>query len=404
MKQDTRTPAATDNLQILEGARRTSFLQDAMDKLPLSGFREFDRLALLVPGVAPPPQSTGIEGPEVSPTVGTPGQLVVNGLSGRQNNYTVDGSDNNDEMLGVRRQGYVDVSPQPIESIQEFQALTAAGDVQFGRGIAGQINVQTLSGGYELHGQAFGFLTSGDWNGRDFFFQNVARGAAGPPLMRQSDGARVLLDSNPIATLLPTGGNAAATRSDTGVAGGGTLRPLRLAFYGAYERRNSNSYGEYHFAVPTVAERAIGRPGGGPGDTGFVAGGTSFFPASLPGNAIFSLYPFPNNPAGPYGANTFTDEIGQFQRGRLYVLKLDRHIGSSGNLSGRYNRTSEHSKLPVTGGALDSAIAPRILNENLAFFINSPLLALAPLRGARATSVTRISIGRTGMDFSDVGG
>jgi hypothetical protein len=404
LKQEAQTAIATNSLQLLEGARRTSFLQGVMDRLPLSGFREFDRLALLVPGVAPPPQVTGIEGPEISPTVGSPGQVVVNGLSGRQNNYTVDGSDNNDELLGVRRQGYVDLSPQPLESIREFQVLTAVGDVQFGRGIAGQINVQTLSGGFELHGQAFGFLTSSDWNGRDFFFQNVSRGGSGPPLVRQSDNAPVLLDSNPLATHVPTGGNAAYTRSDTGLAGGGTLRPMRLAFYGAYERRNSNSYGEYNYSVPTVAERAIGRPGGGPGDVGFRASSTSFFPSSLPGNAIFSLYPFPNNPAGPYGANTYTDQISQYQRGRLYILKLDRHIGSSGNISGRYNRTSEHSNLPVTGGALDSAIAPRILNQNLAFFINLPTLALSPLRGTRASSVTRVSIGRTGMDFSDVGG
>jgi hypothetical protein len=397
------TPTETDSLQLFEGARRANFGKDLMYQLPLPGFREFDRLALLVPGVAPPPQTSGIEGPEVSPTVGSPGQAVVNGLSARQNNYTVDGSDNNDELLGVRRQGYVDSSPQPIESLDEFQVLTAAGDVQFGRGIGGQINAQTRSSSFELHGQAFGFLTS-DWNGRDFFFQNISHGVPGPGLTRQSDGAAALFDSNPIGTRLATTGNSPYTRSDAGLAGGGTLRRLRLAYYGAYERRNSNAYDEYNYAVPTLAERAIGGPGGGPGDAGFRVSGSSFFPSTLPGNAVFSFYPFPNNAAGPYGANTYTALTNQYQRGRLYVLKLDRAIGSSGVVSGRYNRTSEHSKLPVTGGALDSAIAPRVLNQNLAFFINSPALALSPVRGARVSSVTRLSFGRTGMDFSDVGG
>jgi hypothetical protein len=181
------------------------------------------------------------------------------------------------------------------------------------------------------------------------------------------------------------------------------LRQIGRFFYGAYERRNSNRYNEYNFAVPTVAQRAIGGPGGGAGDTGFTAG-SSFFPSSLPGNAIFSLYPVPNNPAGPYGASTYTAQYPEFQRGRLYTFKLEHRLGSTGTISGRYNRTSEHSRIPVTGNALDSSIAPRILNQNLAFYINSPWLALSPRRNTGVSSVTRLSFGRTGMDFSDVVG
>jgi hypothetical protein len=397
-----RQPETSSNpVQVLEGARRTSFLPNVMEELPLAGFRDFDRLALLAPGVARAPQSGRASGPEVAPTVGTPGQVAVNGLSGRQNNYTVDGSDDNDEMLGVRRQGFVNTSPQPLESIQEFQVLTAAGDTEFGRGIAGQINVQTRSGGFEQHGQAFGFLTDNGWNARDFFYQNIARGGVGPPITRQSDGATVLLNGSPIPTRTPAEGNGPYSRSDVGISAGGALRPLGLFYYGAYERRNSNGYGEYNFAVPTVGQRAIGGPTGGSGDTGIGAG---FFPASLPGNAIFSLYPLPNNPAGVYGPNSYTAQYPDYQRGRLYAFRLERRLGSAGSISGKYNRTSEHSTLPVTGNALDSAIAPRVLNQNLAFFLNSPWLPILPHKSKGVSSVTRFSWGRTGMDFSDVRG
>ena len=39
----------------------------------------------------------------------------MNGLRSRANNFTVDASDNNDEDIGVRRQGFFTLVPQPIE-------------------------------------------------------------------------------------------------------------------------------------------------------------------------------------------------------------------------------------------------------------------------------------------------
>ena len=87
--------------------------------------RSFDELALLVPGVASAPEAIGNNvGPGVGPGVGTTGQFSVNGLNSRSNNFMVDGSDNNDEDIGVRRQGFFSLVPQPIESIQEFQIIT----------------------------------------------------------------------------------------------------------------------------------------------------------------------------------------------------------------------------------------------------------------------------------------
>ena len=67
--------------------------------LPLGALtltRTFDELALLLPGVAPPPQTIGNgSGPGVGAGIGSAGQFSVNGLRSRANNFTVDGSDNN---------------------------------------------------------------------------------------------------------------------------------------------------------------------------------------------------------------------------------------------------------------------------------------------------------------------
>jgi hypothetical protein len=101
-----------------DGRRGGSFNEEEVSTLPLGAttrIRTFDELALLLPGVAPPPQTLGsVAGPGVGPGVGSAGQFAVNGLRSRANNFTVDGSDNNDEDIGVRRQGFVALIPQPI--------------------------------------------------------------------------------------------------------------------------------------------------------------------------------------------------------------------------------------------------------------------------------------------------
>jgi hypothetical protein len=93
----------------VDARRSGSFSAEEITSLPLGGTtfaRTFDELALLLPGVAPPPQTLGsVAGPGVGAGVGSAGQFSVNGLRSRANNFTVDGSDNNDEDIGVRRQG-----------------------------------------------------------------------------------------------------------------------------------------------------------------------------------------------------------------------------------------------------------------------------------------------------------
>src|SRR5256885_5517502 len=124
---------------------------------------------MLCLGAPPPPQTLGsVAGPGVGAGVGTAGQFAVNGLRSRANNFTVDGSDNNDEDVGVRRQGFVALAPQPIESLQEFQIITALADARFGRNIGGQVNALTKSGGTQNHGMFYGFLTNDAFNARDF--------------------------------------------------------------------------------------------------------------------------------------------------------------------------------------------------------------------------------------------
>lgn len=103
-------------------------------ELPLSAGRNINNLAVLSPNAFRAPGSSGIS---------------VNGQRARNNNFTIDGSDNNDVSVTIPTIG---LAP---EAVQEFQIQTNPYNAEFGRNSGGQINVTTKSGTNEFHGQAF---------------------------------------------------------------------------------------------------------------------------------------------------------------------------------------------------------------------------------------------------------
>lgn len=103
-------------------------------ELPLSAGRDINNLAVLSPNAFRAPGSSGIS---------------VNGQRARNNNFTIDGSDNNDISVTIPTVG---LAP---EAVQEFQIQTNPYNAEFGRNSGGQINVITKSGTNEFHGQAF---------------------------------------------------------------------------------------------------------------------------------------------------------------------------------------------------------------------------------------------------------
>ncbi|HYP28071.1 MAG TPA: carboxypeptidase-like regulatory domain-containing protein [Blastocatellia bacterium] len=357
--------------------------------LPLAGIRTFDQLALLEPGVVPPPLAIGgVVGPGVGPGVGTSGQFSVNGLRSRANNFTIDGSDNNDEDIGVRRQGFTTLVPQPIESIQEFQIATLLPLPEFGRNMGAQVNAVSRSGGVGFHGIAYGFLTDRRLMARDVF--DFEGGPAEFAL--RSRGRQVLLNGQPLTVDNPVGGENPFTRAQYGFVLGGPIARQRTHFFVAFEREDINASKESHFAVPTVADRGLFRRG----DVGLrTVNNDPVFPASLTGSAFFSLFPFPNNPLGPYGDYTYTEVLPADADGNIFSVRLDHNIGQDHLLTGRYNFTQDRTILPVTGEALFSSLEPRVRTQNLSLFFNSAL-------SSRSSNQLRLSYGRTNLEFDEV--
>jgi hypothetical protein len=383
-----------------------AFTEEEVSTLPLGSStftRTFDELTFLLPGVAPPPQTLGsVAGPGIGAGVGSAGQFSVNGLRSRANNFTVDGSDNNDEDIGVRRQGFFSLVPQPIESIREYQAITLLAPAQFGRNIGAQVNAVSKSGGSEHHGTLYGFLNTNQLNARNPF--DTANGNDTFAL-RAGNNQPVLLDLAPLTVRNESGGEDSFTLGQTGFVLGGPLKRERIFYFISAEGTRANATREESFAVPTVEQRGFG----GSGATGLPLGlfdpNEPFraFPTSVDGDAIFSLFPFPNNPSGIYGANTFTQALPSGGRGVIASFKIDGNFklgGREQTITERYNFTEDSRFIPVTGGAIFSTLKPRVRTQNNSFYLNSELSGANSMRPI--FNQVRLSYGRTSLNFAEV--
>jgi hypothetical protein len=92
--------------------------------------------------------------------------VSVNGQDSRNNNYLLDGANNNDDVIGQRAGTQ---ARTPLEAIQEFQVITSQFDAEFGRTTGAVINAITKQGTNSFHGSAFAFLQDASMTAEDFF-------------------------------------------------------------------------------------------------------------------------------------------------------------------------------------------------------------------------------------------
>lgn len=115
-------------------------------ELPLAG-RRYTELALLAPGVANANLNAVTRGP---------GWFVANGNYHTQNNFLLDGVDNNQGTTNAQALSAQVVQPSP-DSIAEFKVQTNSYSAEFGRSAGGVVNVSIKSGSNDLHGSAWYF-------------------------------------------------------------------------------------------------------------------------------------------------------------------------------------------------------------------------------------------------------
>jgi hypothetical protein len=129
----------------------TVISQQELENLPLNG-RQFANVAVLAPGT--------MLGYNNDPT--KPGQLVVqlNGGTGRNVNYVMDGGDNTDDTIGGALQNF------NLEAVQEFKIQTMQYKAEYGRSSGGVLSVVTKTGTNDFSGSLYGFYRNDSLNSR----------------------------------------------------------------------------------------------------------------------------------------------------------------------------------------------------------------------------------------------
>ena len=131
----------------------------SVNDLPLNG-RNFTFLAQIAAGVNTPQADT--RGNAAS------GAFAANGLRPSQNNYLLDGIDNNSDTVDFLNGTNYIVLP-PVDAVQEFKVQTSDFSAEFGRSGAAVLNATIRSGTNDFHGTLWEFFRNDVLDAADFF-------------------------------------------------------------------------------------------------------------------------------------------------------------------------------------------------------------------------------------------
>jgi hypothetical protein len=211
----TETVTVSDAVAQLEtdtSSRGTVVGSRQIVNLPLNG-RAYADLALLAPGV----RRSGIANSRDA-------SFNVNGMRSSQNNFVIDGVDNN--SYGTSNQGFsnqvVQLSP---DAVQEFRLETNNFSAEFGRAGGAVINATIRSGTNEYHGAVWQFMRNTPLNATGFF--------------------------KPVNNQKPT-----LIQNQFGAAFGGPIVKEKMFFFANYEGFRRVSRQITFATLPTMAERA----------------------------------------------------------------------------------------------------------------------------------------------------
>ena len=184
--------------------------------------RTFQSLAVAAPGV----NSGEVEG-----------GLQVNGASGAENTFTVDGVTTNSLLYGSSRQSTV------FEYVQEVQVKTGGIDAQYGGALGGVISAVTRSGGNMLRGEAH-------------YYYSGSAISAGPVRRLQ------LSPIDDTTTGYFQDARQSDHQSEPGASLGGPIVKNRLFFFSSYSPRLVRRANDYLFSngsePGTIAQRQLG--------------------------------------------------------------------------------------------------------------------------------------------------
>ncbi len=285
--------AAADIVQSEQGSLGQVIRGSVAVELPLAA-RRYTDLALLVPGAT---EST------VLTTTRGPGWFVVNGNYQAQNNFIIDGVDNNQGTTNAQALSAQVVQPSP-DAISEFKVQTNSYSAEFGRSAGAAINLVIKSGTNQPHGSAW-------YYNRD-----------------------TSLAATPWANNLIGAGKPEVKWHQFGGTIGGPILKNKLFYFADYEGFKQSFANAFLVTVPTAAERAgvfyraIVDPDTKIPYPNNTIPASSFDPL---GKKLIDLYPAPNQPGTIAASGQTINNYGVTRPGTEDTHKSD--LKSDYNLS-----------------------------------------------------------------------
>src|SRR6266550_1348171 len=191
--------------------------EEQIRDLPLNG-RNFQQLAVLAAGVLP-----------AFGHVDQAGGFNSHGQWATQNNFILDGVDNNSQVFGLQ-DGKAQVVIPNLDAVQEFQIQTANYSAELGRSAGAVMNVTLKSGTNRVRGTVYEFLRNNMFDARDTFsyHDRTRAGKADPDMLRHNQ---------------------------YGVTVGGPIRKNRTFYFLSIEATRIHTTESSLVTVPTLLER-----------------------------------------------------------------------------------------------------------------------------------------------------
>jgi len=263
-----------------------------VQELPLNG-RDFGKLVALTPGVT-------VEGSGVAGTEKGFGQFNINGNRDRSNNYTLDGTDNNDPWFNNSALNQVGITGAPatllpLDAIQEFN-LQSQFTAEYGRNSGSVVNIVTRSGSNNFHGSLYEYHRNSAFDARNFFNTKI-NSANGSP--------------NPQSHFV---------NNNFGGSLGGPIWKDRTFFFVAYEGQRERVGSDFVLTVPTPSQATLAQQEA-------IANIGSLNPSLV---KILQAF-MPTSPTGALPA-TVNDKNDSDN----FIAKMDHRINSVHSVVGRY--------------------------------------------------------------------
>lgn len=336
--------AETPLIQTESSERGSVITGREVTELPLSG-RNFTQLATLTPGVARTPIGTlsdaqqfnngdpraGGQGPgggnengsTESARFARSGGAVIsaNGQRPTNNNFSLDGVDNNEPQFGT-----IGVFPNP-DSIAEFKVTTSVPTAEVGRAGGAVIETIIKSGTNAFSGSLY------------YYGQNTALNAFHPILGRNRNEAILRGDANP-----PD--KAVQQIHEFGFTFGGPIIKNRTFFFGDYLGQRNNLPAPFTTFVPTALSRIGNFTEFTPGSVLDPLTGQPFAGNIVPTNRLspvassfLGAYPLPTiNVLNPRDNNpNFFAQRANRETIDNYQIKIDHRLTTNNQLTGSFN-------------------------------------------------------------------